>query len=134
MSAQTESGTVGPVTDSVAIRTRLAGVKYSDGNYIFSGEVRVACERTHYQGKECWACQGRCWTASADGWEEAVVVAGAEVCRTWYDRAEETWVADVRFLKCQRFVTVGETADEARIYAIFGALKQIPGVEFPDGR
>ena len=118
----------------------------TDRVYLFSDEtgVRVSCacysgkvplHRT-YDGQydhtiECPDCQGRGWTAAEDGWEEAAVEAGASVFRTWWDRQQEQWMAEVRLVACHlpSSIAVGDTAEGARLAALLQAVEALEGVE-----
>ena len=76
-------------------------------------------------------CQGRGRTAAEDGWEEAAVGAGASLFRTWWDRQQEQWMAEVRLVAVHlpSSVAAGNTPEEARLTALLRAVEAREGVE-----
>ena len=141
------------------VRLALAGATLPNGSgrlFLFPDEtgVRVACPgfmaTSHFiEGRGLTmnalrakqeicetgndACKGRGWTAAKDGWEDAAVEIGATVFRTWWDRQQDEWVAEVRLVAVHlpSSIAVGDTAEEARLLALYRAADML-GVELPN--
>ena len=125
-----------------ALANRLAGATVSGpaGGRVplFPDPVRKRCLRCLGDGqvgiarlRTCSNCQGRGWTATLYGWEEAA--AGAAVKLTTFDMEwleyRKQWRCRVQFLGASSQKVEAGPPTEARLLALEAAVRALPGVE-----